>query len=275
MNKTKIIQITKEYGLAPNKKFGQNFLFDANIITKIINAIQPTETDNILEIGPGLGSLTEILLQKAGSLTAVEIDAGIVKYLNTFVNKNNFSLIHCDFLKAEINLNFNKIVSNLPYYCASEILFKIAQKFDADLFVMMQKEMAERIIATPGTKNYGALSITLGLHYKANIMFNVSGNAFYPSPDVASSFVMLKRLDLKLNVLELDMFKSLVKSAFWGRRKTLLTALVESPHLNFKKEELKELILKSSLDEKCRGEQLSVDDFIRLTKNANHYTLRK
>lgn len=268
MKRGEVIAIASDYGLAPNKKLGQNFLIDDGITGKIIDAVSPRAVDKILEVGPGLGALTFILAEKAQSLTAVEIDSGLYRYLkDRFAEVANVTLQHSDFLKSEFPDNYDKVVSNLPYYCASEILFKAAVLFKtANLYVMLQREMAERLIALPGTKDYGALSVTLGYYYTPAILMNVPREAFYPRPDVASVFMRLERKSGTLNRDENEMFHKIVKSAFWGRRKTILTALSNSPHISIEKEVIKEGLAAAGFDEKLRGEQYNTDEYCKLAK---------
>lgn len=275
MNKSDILKITEEYGLAPNKKLGQNFLINDNVIQKIAGLCSP-EGQSILEIGPGLGSISIPLAQKARSYTAVEIDSGFARYLtDVFMTGNvngdgNIDIIHDDFLKAEIPDRFDVIVSNLPYYCASEILFRIAKNFSAKkIFVMMQKEMAERVIAKPGSENYGALTVTLSYHFSSKILFSIAGESFYPKPDVKSSFLELSRKPAYFILPEHEeMFHLVVKSVFWGRRKTLLRSLTDSPHLEMKREVVENILNNCGIRTDMRGEKLSLDEFVKLTEGV-------
>lgn len=273
MNKSDILKITEQYGLAPNKKFGQNFLINDGIIQKIVDSCSP-EGQSILEIGPGLGSISAPLARRSLSYTAVEIDSGFVRYLTDFFNsgegvtgKGNVEIIHGDFLKSLIEDRFDLIVSNLPYYCASEILFRIAEKFSAsNIFVMMQKEMAERVTAKPGSEAYGALTVTLSYHFDSKVLFHIAGEAFYPRPDVKSSFLRLLRKQRFFNLAEdEEMFHLVVKSVFWGRRKTLLRSLTDSPHLEMKRDDVENILQGCGIKPDLRGENLSPDEFIRLT----------
>ncbi|HOP31250.1 MAG TPA: 16S rRNA (adenine(1518)-N(6)/adenine(1519)-N(6))-dimethyltransferase RsmA [Spirochaetota bacterium] len=267
MNKSDIHRITEEYGLAPNKKLGQNFLINDDIIKRIVNACSP-ESRSILEIGPGLGAISRGLAERALSYTAVEIDSGFVRYLtDLFSGKGNVNVIHTDFLKSELDDRFDVIVSNLPYYCASEILFRIASMFSApEVYGMMQKEMGDRIIAKPGSENYGALTVTLSYYFDAKVLFHVNGECFYPKPDVRSSFLAFKRKERVFTKADDEMFHLIVKSAFWGRRKTLHKSLAESPHLDFSKEFIHDVLSECGIDPGVRGEKLSLDEFVKLTE---------
>lgn len=268
MNRNDILKISEEYGLAPNKKLGQNFLINDEIIKRIVDSCNP-DNRNILEIGPGLGAISGGLAEKCLSYTAVEIDSGFVRYLaDLFAGKSNISIIHCDFLKSDLDDRFDVIVSNLPYYCASEILFRIAGRYSApEVYGMMQKEMGDRIIARPGSENYGALTVTLSYYFNAKVLFHVPGESFYPRPEVKSSFLGFKRRDkIFIRPEDEEMFHLIVKSAFWGRRKTLHKSLAESPHLEFSKEFIQSAIKECGIDPDVRGERLSLEEFIRLAE---------
>ena len=170
MNLTEVKEIIGRYGLSPNKRLGQNFLVSNDMRDKIIAMIGVATDDRVLEIGPGLGALTERLVPAAEAVTAVEVDSGLSRVLaDRFGAEANFRLIHSDFLKLDLADTFTKIVSNLPYYCASEILFHVARFTAPHVYVLLQKEMADRITAAPGSKTYGALSVTLGFYYEPKV----------------------------------------------------------------------------------------------------------
>jgi 16S rRNA (adenine1518-N6/adenine1519-N6)-dimethyltransferase len=268
MNLTKVKETIGRYGLSPNKRLGQNFLVSDDVRDKIIDAIGVATDDRILEIGPGLGAMTERLVPVAEGVTAVEVDAGMSRVLaDRFGAEKNFRLIHSDFLKLDLADTFTKIVSNLPYYCASEILFHVARYSAPHVYVLLQKEMAERIAAMPGTRAYGALSVTLGFYYEPRVMFKVSREAFYPRPEVTSSFVRLVRKGrLPLGDGETELFHLIVKSAFWGRRKTMLKALSDSPHLDIGREIAAEVLKHAAIAPGIRGEDLGLDSFVSLAR---------
>jgi 16S rRNA (adenine1518-N6/adenine1519-N6)-dimethyltransferase len=268
MNLSRIRAISEEYGLRPNKRLGQNFLVSAAVRDRIIGAVSPTSSDRVLEIGPGLGALTEMLADRAGRVTAVEIDAGFVRYLrDRFAGRAALRLVHGDILKEELADDFTVIVSNLPYYCATEILFRIARYSAPRAFVMVQKELAGRMAARPGTKLYGALTVTLGLYYEHRLLFNVPRSAFHPRPEVTSSFVMMeRRARIPLDGAAIDAFHDLVRSAFWGRRKTIAKALAESPHLRLGRAAADRLLDSAGIDGSRRGEELDRDEFIEVAR---------
>ena len=272
MNKSDIIEITKANNIYPNKSLGQSFLFNPSIIDKIIIASEISKDDKILEIGPGLGALTKELLSAAGSVTAVEIDSGLVRILRQELGEyDNIRIVHADFLKIDLQDQFTKVVSNLPYSSASEILFCIAEKYKIkELYIMLQKEMAERIVSIPGSKSYGALTVTLGLYYDPRILFNIDSKSFYPEPDVISSFIkLIYNEDNDLSKEEVVLFHKVVRSVFWGRRKRLLKVLSVSPHLKLPLNLLNEIFYKINIDKNIRGENLDVQDFKYLVKNIN------
>lgn len=267
MKKKEAVAICEKYSLSPNKRLGQNFLIDEGITDKILGLIAPAGDDVILEIGPGLGTLTGRLAEKAGHLTAVEIDSGLFRYLCcVFAGNAGIKLVHGDFLKYRPDKSFTKTISNLPYYCAAEILFRTAELLEGSAYVMLQREMAERIIAEPGGKAYGALTVAIGCYYAPKFAFPVPKEAFWPRPDVDSVFVELKRRAWELSEKERQIFRSLVKSAFWGRRKTLRKALAESPHFSMDREQISAALLSAGIDDSIRGEELSRRDFQGLAK---------
>ncbi len=237
MNKHDVLRITEEYNLAPNKKLGQNFLINDSTIMKIIDS-------------------------------AVELDSGFFKYLTVFFSdRDNVRLVHSDFLRVELDDEFDVIVSNLPYYCASEILFRIASQFTVpDLYVMVQKEMGDRMAASCGTGNYGAMSVTLSYYFDIKLLFYVPGESFFPRPDVKSSFLKLSRKERMLDEEGETLFHLIVKSAFWGRRKTILKALSDSPHMNYERVFLKEALESCGIDSSIRGENLGLTEYINLTE---------
>ncbi|MBN2159371.1 MAG: ribosomal RNA small subunit methyltransferase A [Spirochaetes bacterium] len=275
MNRTEIKQIIAERGLRPNKKLGQNFLVDGGARERIAGAMGLSNADRVLEVGPGLGALTGRLIELAGHVTAVEIDAGYSRYLaERFAGAANFRLIHGDFLKSPPDESFTKIVSNLPYYCSSEMLFGFSRYDAPNVYVMLQKEMAERITASPGNKNYGALTVALWFYYEAKALFTVSRESFYPRPEVTSTFLRLsRRSSFLLEGDDIELFHNLVKSAFWGRRKTILRALAESPHLSdgegapsLGRSRAERLLDGAGIDPALRGEDLAPEEYVALAR---------
>jgi len=268
MNKSEVKKIIDHYGLRPHKRLGQNFLIAHAVRDRIIDSMSLNAGDRILEIGPGLGALTERLVEKGGMVTAIEIDSGFSRYLaERFGGINNFRLVHGDFIKNPPDDSYTKIVSNLPYYCSSEILFGITRYDAPHVYVMLQKELADRIAALPGDRSYGALSVTVGFYFEPKTLFRVSRESFYPRPEVTSTFLMLaRRGSFPLDGDDIAIFHDLVKSAFWGRRKTILTALSGSPHIDIPRDRAAKMLAHAGIDGRRRGEELSRDEYVSLVR---------
>ncbi len=254
----------------PKKKLGQHFLIDKNIIRKIINAFSPSENDLIVEIGPGKGILTDELVKHSKNLILVEIDNQLVADLQTKFPE--LKIINKDILECNFSTDFfeskYRIIGNLPYYITSQILFKIFDNKNniIDAMIMIQKEVAERLVAKPSSKEYGILSVFTQFYSDVEILFNVSKNVFYPKPEVDSSIVRLNlKSEITLNKLEENTFRRIVKTAFNQRRKILKNSLKNM----FKDLETSKLEKFFSLpfDFSRRAEELSLDDFIYLAKN--------
>ncbi len=268
MNTAQIKEALRENGIQVNRRLGQNFLCNETVIERIVQVSSIKAGDTVLEIGPGLGEMTAHLLRAEASVTAVEIDAGLVRFLSKrFEGASGLTLVHSDFLKLAPSADFPTVISNLPYYCSSEILFRLATAYRAErIFVMLQREMAERIYSEPGTDNYGALSVALQYYYVPRFLFTIDRSSFYPQPDVVSSFISLERRgDIPDDAGTTELFHRIVKSSFWGRRKTLVKSLAESPHLDFSRDEIAGALRSLGIDERTRGENLGVEDFKRLS----------
>jgi len=252
------------------KKLGQHFLIDKNIIRKIVEVFSPAENDLIVEIGPGKGALTEELIKHSKNLILVEIDSELISELEQkfpeikIINKD---ILECDFSKDFFSSNF-RIIGNLPYYITSQILFKIFDNYHMvnDVLIMIQKEVAQRIVAQKGTKDYGILSVFAQFYSDPKILFNVSKNVFYPKPEVDSSIIHLKmKQQIELNEKEEKCFRQVVKTAFNQRRKTLRNSLKNL----FKEDEFEysEKFFSLPFDFTRRAEELSLSEFIYLAKN--------
>lgn len=253
----------------PLKRFGQNYLKDQNIVRKIISEIDPKENDLIIEIGPGQGAITNLLLESKANLTAVEIDKRVIEDLqNRYTNLN---LIQSDFLKLDLNKFINspqqklRIVGNIPYNITSPILFKLFENnlIIQDAVFMVQYEVAKRMTAQMGSKDYGILSTLLEYFGNTKLAFKVSPNVFYPKPNVDSAVVHIYFNDKRDNSNFNTMFKSIVKSSFGNRRKTLKNSLSNGifADVNFSG---------CGIDLSLRAEQLKVDDFIKLAEFASN-----
>ncbi|MGL4790786.1 MAG: 16S rRNA (adenine(1518)-N(6)/adenine(1519)-N(6))-dimethyltransferase RsmA [Anaerotignaceae bacterium] len=258
------------------KNFGQNFLVDSNILDNIIDAAKITKDDFVLEIGPGIGSLTQYLAENARKVVAVEIDPKLIPILKGTVGEyDNLEIINADILKLDINKLIDekndgkpiKVVANLPYYITTPIIMELLEKNVnvESITVMVQREVAERMQASEGTKDYGTLSIAVQYYSDANIDFIVPPNCFMPKPNVDSAVITLTILDQKRVTPKSEelMFK-LVKCAFGQRRKTLLNTLFNLGKFDLTKEELLSAIVNCGLSEKIRGEALSIEEFAKL-----------
>ena len=280
-NPQKTIEIIQKYEFAFQKKFGQNFLIDTHVLEKIIAAAGVTEDDCVLEIGPGIGTMTQYLAEHARSVVAVEIDKNLIPILQeTLKEYENITVINDDILKVDINKlteEYNggrpiKVVANLPYYITTPIimgLFEGGVPID-NITVMVQKEVAERMQVGPGSKDYGALSLAVQYYADAYIVANVPPNCFIPIPGVGSAVIRLTRH--KEPPVEVDdpklMFK-LIRASFNQRRKTLQNGLNNSPELPFAKDEIADAIESLGVTPQIRGEALTLKQFADL---SNYFT---
>ena len=251
------------------KKFGQNFLIDQHIIKQILDSINPNKSQSILEIGPGLGALTIPLLNKLKHINVVEIDKDMVKFLTKKIPSSKITIYQEDILEVEDQRfsEFNFIIGNLPYYISTPILLKLAKikKNDADLFFMLQKEVAERVSATPSTKMYGRLSSMLQYFFRVELLFDIPAEAFNPKPKIMSSFVKFTRKNShELNASNDDNYEKVIKLAFQYKRKTLRN--------NFKGVLDDSDFSSLDIDPKMRAETLSVDNFVNI---ENYLSQRK
>ncbi|WP_312071529.1 16S rRNA (adenine(1518)-N(6)/adenine(1519)-N(6))-dimethyltransferase RsmA [Anaerotignum propionicum] len=274
-SKTK--QIIEENHFTFKKNFGQNFLIDSNILDNISECADITKEDCVLEIGPGIGSLTQVLAENAREVVAVEIDRTLIPILKqTLTGYDNVKILNQDILKTDIDAIIAeknngkpiKVVANLPYYITTPIIMDLLEKerhIDS-ITVMVQKEVAERMQAGPKEKEYGALSIAVQYYCDANLDMIVQPSCFMPRPKVASAVITLKVLpQRKVITKDENLFFHLVKCAFGQRRKTLLNSLNNQGDLNLSKEELTAIITSLGWDERIRGEALRIQDFAILT----------
>lgn len=279
--KTKFIM--KKYNISANKSLGQNFLINDEVVENIVNSSDINEKDLVIEIGPGLGTLTEYLLQKAGKVLAIELDERMLKILNDrFFQYENFQVINQDVLKVDLNeiiqkekqggkISSVKIVANLPYYITTPIIMKLLEeKLDIEsITVMVQKEVAQRLIATPGEKLSGA--ITYCVYYYAtsqNIMI-VPNTSFVPEPEVESQVIKLNiRKQPPVNVANEELFFKVIKISFMQRRKTLINALTNGGIVK-SKEQAKNILEQMGLDANVRGEALTIEQFAKIAELLN------
>ena len=275
-NPKNTIEILNKYNFVFQKKFGQNFLIDIHVLDKIITAANITKEDTILEIGPGIGSMTQYLCEKAGKVISVEIDKMLIPILQeNLINYDNFILINDDFLKLDIkqllkehNCNKVKVVANLPYYITTPIIMSLFENNIPieSITVMVQKEVAQRMQASPGSKDYGALSLAIQYYSTTEIIANVPPNCFMPRPNVGSAVIKLTLRDNEPYPLEDKnlMFK-LVRAAFNQRRKTLVNSIKNAANLDTTKEAISSALEEMNLSPSVRGEALSLEEFCILS----------
>ncbi len=276
-NETKFI--LNKYGIHANKSLGQNFLINNEVVSTIIESANISNKDLVIEIGPGLGTLTSRLLEKAGKVICVELDDRMISILeDRFKLYNNFELIHNDVLKVDLNkiieenlensnLKTAKIVANLPYYITTPIIMKLLEeKLNIEtITVMIQKEVADRLVALPGTKNAGAITYSVYYYADAIKIIDVEKNSFIPEPNVTSTVIQLKiRKESLLQVENEELMFKIIKQAFMQRRKTLVNALSNLAIFN-NKEEIIQLLKELNINEKVRGEALTIEQYAKIT----------
>ena len=275
--------IMKRYRIRANKSLGQNFLINNEVVENIINSSEITKEDMVIEIGPGLGTLTKYLLEKAGKVLCIELDNKMVKILqDRFSVYDNFEIINADILKIELNeiINKNKsqgkikkvkVVANLPYYITTPIIMKLLEdKLDIEsITVMIQKEVADRLIEIPGGKNTGAITYTVYYYCNSEKIMEVPNSSFIPEPEVTSEVIKMNlRAKPAVEIKNPKVMFMIIKSAFMQRRKTLLNALTNSKVFINKDEGLK-VLKKLNLNENIRAEELSIQDFANITKSIS------
>ena len=258
-NPQETIQVLQKHDFHFQKKFGQNFLIDPHVLDKIIEAAEVTKDDFVLEIGPGIGTMTQYLCEAARQVLAVEIDNNLIPILQ-------------ETLSPYDNEKYNdkkpiKVVANLPYYITTPIIMGLLESHVplANITVMVQKEVAERMQAEPGTKEYGALSLAVQYYAKPYLAANVPPNCFMPRPNVGSAVIRLDCLNrVPIEVSDEKLMFRLIRASFNQRRKTLQNGLANSPELSFSKEEIKSALEAMELSPTIRGEKLSLAQFAAL-----------
>ena len=268
-----------QHGLRPQHRLGQNFLIDGRVLDGIVAAAELQSDDLVLEIGPGLGTLTQRLAAKAGHVVCIELERGLVQVLQDTVQKAcaNVEVIHGDAGRVDLHKLLKerlapgrkaKVVANLPYYITTPLVMRLLEeRLPLErVVVMVQKEVADRMVAMPGGKDYGSLSVAVQYYSKARKMFDVPPHCFIPQPDVYSSVI---RLDVNkeppVKVKDRAAFFKTVKAAFGQRRKTLLNALCNSGSFSKDKEQIGEILKNMGLDENQRGETLTIEQFAELS----------
>ena len=276
-NPQNTIEVLQKYRFNFQKKFGQNFLIDTHVLDKIIDASGVTEDDFVLEIGPGIGTMTQYLCERAREVVAVEIDKNLIPILSdTLKNYSNVTVINEDILKLDIcklaeEKNQGKpikVVANLPYYITTPIimgLFESHVPIDS-ITIMVQKEVAERMQEGPGSKEYGALSLAVQYYARPEIVANVPPNCFMPRPNVGSAVIRLTRLEKPpVEVEDEKLMFRIIRASFNQRRKTLANGLNNSPEIHLPKEVIQESIVSLGVPENIRGEALSLEQFAELS----------
>ena len=273
------IEVLQKYGFVFQKRFGQNFLIDTHVLDKIIAASEITKDDFVLEIGPGIGTMTQYLADAAREVIAVEIDDALIPILqDTLKEWDNVSVIHGDILKTDINKIAEeknqgkpiKVVANLPYYITTPIIMGLFESHVPveSITVMVQKEVADRMQTGPGSKDYGALSLAVQYYAKPEIVANVPPNCFMPRPKVGSAVIRLTRhKEMPVQVDDEKLMFRLIRASFNQRRKTLSNSLKNSQELNYSKEQVETAITESGLPLNIRGEALTLEQFAELSNN--------
>ena len=276
-NPTNTIAVLNRYGFSFQKKFGQNFLIDENVVEKIVRDAGVTKDDFVLEIGPGIGTMTQILCENAREVVAVEIDDKLIPILteDTLSWYDNVTFIHEDILKLDIVKLANernggkpiKVVANLPYYITTPIimgLFESHVPLDS-ITIMVQKEVADRMQVGPGTKDYGALSLAVQYYAKPQILLNVPASCFMPRPNVDSAVIQLTRYEKPpVEVADEHLMFRLIRASFNQRRKTMTNSVGNSPELSVSKEQMAAALEKCGLSATVRGEALTLEQFAEL-----------
>ncbi|WP_353095567.1 16S rRNA (adenine(1518)-N(6)/adenine(1519)-N(6))-dimethyltransferase RsmA [Tissierella praeacuta] len=270
-----IREILERYGFKFSKSLGQNFLIDGNIVRKIVDKGDITSNDYVIEIGPGMGTLTEELALRAKKVVAIEIDDTLLPILDETIGKyNNVEVVHGDVLEIDLQklieekLNGGpvKVVANLPYYVTTPIIAKLIEdNLNLEsIIVMVQKEVAERMEAGPGGKEYGSLSVFVNFYSKPEIVLKVPKTVFMPQPKIDSAVIKLM-INKELPDVDREKFFKIVKAAFSKRRKTILNSL-STYGFNIEKETIKDVLESLNISANIRAENLSVEDFIKISK---------
>ena len=276
------IAVLQKYNFTFQKKYGQNFLIDSHVLEKIIASAGVTQEDFVLEIGPGIGTMTQYLCESAREVVAVEIDQNLIPILqDTLSAYDNVTVINEDILKLDIAKlardrnggNPIKVVANLPYYITTPIIMGLFESHVPieSITVMVQKEVADRMQVGPGTKDYGALSLAVQYYAKPEIVANVPPNCFMPRPNVGSAVIRLTRHDtVPVDVEDEKLMFAIIRASFNQRRKTLANGLSNAPGIRLSKEEIQESITELGVPATIRGEALTLQQFAELSNIIKH-----
>ncbi|AEY64467.1 16S rRNA (adenine(1518)-N(6)/adenine(1519)-N(6))-dimethyltransferase RsmA [Clostridium sp. BNL1100] len=280
MIKNNTSEIIKKHGLKLTKALGQNFLTDFSVVQRIVDASDMDKDTLAIEIGPGVGSMTRELAARSAGVAAIEIDKRLIPALNDNLSDySNVSIINQDIMKADIdaiikeyrelyNAKSVKVVANLPYYITTPIIMRFLEEVKGvdKMVFMVQKEVAERMVSGPGTKDYGALSVAVQFYSNPKIIFDVPPHCFIPQPEVHSTIIGLDILsEPPVEVADRNLYFKIVKASFGQRRKTLVNALANSGFFNKSKEQIKQILEQMGLNENIRGEVLTVAQFAQLS----------
>lgn len=272
------VEVMHKYNFHIQKKYGQNFLIDVGVLERIVDAAEITREDCVLEIGPGIGTMTQYLAERAGEVVGVEIDKNLIPILEeTLSGYSNVTIINADILKVDINKIVKeknqgrpiKVVANLPYYITTPIIMGLLETHVPleSITVMVQKEVADRMQVGPGTKDYGALSLAVQYYAKPEIVANVPPNCFIPRPNVGSAVIRLTCYEEPpVHVDNEARLFALIRAAFNQRRKTLVNALSNAPGLGVTKEQAAEALQRMGLSLTIRGEALTLEQFAQLAE---------
>ena len=269
--------IINKYGFSFQKRFGQNFLIDEHVLDKIVDAALIGKEDGVIEIGPGIGTMTQRLCEAASKVVAIEIDKELIPILSeTMSGYDNVKIINADVMKTDLDKLIRdefsgmsvKVVANLPYYITTPIVMSLLENHlpVESITIMVQKEVAQRMQAGPGTKDYGALSLAVQYYADTYIAANVPPNCFMPRPKVGSGVIRLTvRKEAEVEVTDEKLMFSLIRAAFNQRRKTLVNAVTNFPGLDYSKEDIEKALAELDISEKIRGEALSLQQFADLS----------
>ena len=271
------IEVLQKHKFNFQKKFGQNFLIDTHVLERIMDAAEITKEDCVVEIGPGIGTMTQYLAERAGEVVAVEIDKNLIPILKeTLADYDNVTVINEDILKVDLNQIVQeknggkpvKVVANLPYYITTPIIMGLFENRVPlkSITIMVQKEVADRMQVGPGTKDYGALSLAVQYYAKPEIVANVPPNCFIPRPNVGSAVIKLARYEQPPVMVKDEKFMfSLIRASFNQRRKTLVNGLTNAQNLSVSKEKVAAALEEMQLSPTVRGEALTLEQFARLS----------
>lgn len=281
--KNKTNAILNQHNLKAKKKYGQNFLIDENILDRIIDGANITSQDVVIEIGPGLGNLTEKLLEKSKMVIAFEIDKDMCEILeNRFKSFSKFVLLNQDVLNVDIREVLSeygvenekiKLVANLPYYITTPIMFKIFESTTSieSMTIMVQKEVADRIVAKTKSKDYGVLTISTKFYGEAIKLFDVPNTSFVPAPNVTSSVVNIL-IGQRYTVKDKDGLFRLIKASFAQRRKKLINSLENSNIFDITKDKLRQILASNNISENARAEEIDLETYINVANEIYEYT---